>query len=497
MQEVSSAFTAATQATVRQPVCKVEIAWDGVTWSDETAYVQQHSGTLRLAAPGDELIPAGDVGTATVELSNEGRRYSWWNTGGPLAAWIGGPAKLYGKRVRIKQGYRDVLINGTPEWVTIFTGVIYDWNDDQAAGTLTLYLRDMGYAYVQCKRSSPMLSGLRADEVLAYYADLASILSVDRVLMVASERIPFAWLDDESVLEEMWQVAQAVGGRCYFDQLGCLRFETATAWAGRTTTVWHFTQQDYGNLRATYAIDNLASDVVVEWAPRYISLVDTVYTLTEAKLIRPGETLTFEARFTNPLYGYVELTADDYKIISVGGGDLGTAVVLTLPPVLRYAQRCTVQVVNNHPTLAALLIFLQIRGYPLVGGPTDQVSVQAAPNVLPLTRLRSLRGNAYVQTAVQADALSQLLLGRCQQLAVAWQLQTMGVPQLELGDRVAFDLPDITDPIAGYVTEISWRFAPEQGFTQDITMLDAAGLYPYQDYYVIGGTPLGVGRAWY
>ena len=94
MQAVSAAFTSATQAAARRPVSRFEVMWDGANWTDETANLVSHTGALRLAVPSEELVPAGDVGTATVALRNTERRYSWRNTSGALYARIGGAIGL-------------------------------------------------------------------------------------------------------------------------------------------------------------------------------------------------------------------------------------------------------------------------------------------------------------------------------------------------------------------------------------------------------------------
>ena len=506
MQTVSAAFTNATQAQIRRVTTKITIAWQAGVWTDESVHLRSHTGTLRIAAPGDELIAPGDVGTATAVLHNPtvtgaGRRFSWKNTAGPLAADIGGPFGLFGKAVRISVGFY-VLPDLTIELVTIFTGVIYDWQEDPQAHTLTLYLRDIGFKYLQDKISTLVQRDLRADAALTYLADQVSIPESLRVFDVASARIPFTWLDDESVLTEMWEIARSVGGRCFFDQLGRLHFETAAHWARQTDITWTFSPTNFKTLRPTSNPDSLASTIVVEWAGRYIGLADEVYTLSETKWVAPGATISFEARFGNPLYAYAALDATDYKVISAGAVDLTSFVTITVPEATRYAQRCTVTITNRHTTLAATLIYLRIRGYSLQGGPTEQATVDVTQFSMPFPRTRSVRGNMYVQTAVQAEALARILSASSGRLIPQWQFSGVpGVPQLELGDRVQFSAPDVMNTNrGGFVTEIAWSWAGDarSSFTQQITILDAEGLFAFSDYYVIGTTPLGeVGRAWH
>ena len=48
-----------------------------------------------------------------------------------------------------------------------------------------------------------------------------------------------------------------------------------------------------------------------------------------------------------------------------------------------------------------MLTFLQLRGMPLQGGPTEQESVDVTPAPYTFKRVRALRGNPYLQTQTQ------------------------------------------------------------------------------------------------
>ncbi|MCD6289643.1 MAG: hypothetical protein J7M34_04000 [Anaerolineae bacterium] len=493
MQSVSAGFTTATQAAVRQPVSKLEISWDGSSWTDETDRMIRHSGQLQLNAPGDELIPPGDVGAATVELWNGDGRFSWKRTDGPLYAHIGGDAGLAGKQVRLYQGF---MVSGAPEYVRIFTGVIYTWQEDTAADTVTLSLRDMGFAYLQNKASTAMYTDVRVDEWIQQLATLAGIGSVS--LDTSLFRLPYAWLDDESILEEIWRAAQADGGRAYFDQLGVLRFENAAHWltSPHDTVQWSFTESAYQAPASRFSPDDLASRVIVETQGRIPAKEAVVYTLDTLKVAGPGETITFECRLNQPAaLVWTPEAGKDYQAISPGGLDMNGDVIIS---VTKYAQRVQVRLANNHATMPAQLIFFQLRGVPLIGGPTEEVIQEAASPPAGLERTRSVRANQYLQMHAQADALASLLRDRHQALMPEWELRGVaGVPQLELGDRVSFvDSQAISGVREGFVIGIRWTY--DGYFSQDLVILDAENLFPYTDYFVIGQTALGAhGRAWY
>ena len=496
MQSVSPEFIKLCKKIARRPITIVEVMWDDANWTSEWSYTIEHSGSLSVAKPGDELIPPGEMGRASVTLHNSTGRFSWLNEDGELYAYIGGVFGLFNKKVRIKQGfYADVGYST----VTIFTGIIFNWQE--SGDTVILDLRDRGAELVQDKRSTLVLQDKRADEVIRAYATLAGISDSDMDLDVATEIIPNSWLDDESLLEEIWEVARGVGGQAYFDQLGILRFETSSNWVPKTVC-WNFDEDDYTNVRPDYAPDELLTKVVVEWSSRYRGQVAEVYSLVEPKLIRPGETLQFEARFSNPVYAYTGLESTDYVV-------LGGNAIITLPEDRRAAQRCQVVVENTHTTLSSTLYTLKIRGYALMGGPNEQsVELSTNPPGVPnpdpvqlgIERMRSSRANMYVQTITLARALAGILLERNRSLTPTWVIEGVpGIPQLEPGDRVGFqDKHHISTNREGFIVGISWSCSATAGFTQQLTLLDASRLYPYKNYYIIGVTKLGpVGRLWH
>ncbi len=493
MQSVSSGFTAATQATVREPVAKIEISWDGSTWTDESDRLAFHAGTLQINTPGESLIPPGDVGTATVHLWNHDGRYSWKRSDSPLAAFIGGDAGLAGKRVRLYQGFR---VGGTPEYVRIFTGVIYAWEELTADDRIVLSLRDMGFAYLQDRASTAMYTNIRVDQWIAQLATLAGIANT--ALDTSLFRIPYAWLDDESILEEIWAAAAADGGRAYFDQLGTLRFENAAHWltSPHTAVQWTFDPGAYQVPTPRFTPDDLANRVIVEMQGRVGAKETVLYTLDTLKVAKPGETITFECRLNQPAaLIWTPEKGKDYQAVSPGGLDLNDDIAIT---VTKYAQRVQVQLTNNHAFMPAQLIFFQLRGVPLVGGPLQEVIREAGAPAGGMERTRSVRANQYVQTFAQADALAEFLRDRHRRLQPIWELRGVpGVPQLEPGDRVAFSDPQaISGTRQGFVIAIRWQF--DGAFVQDLQILDAENLFPYTNYFVIGQTALGAnGRAWY
>jgi hypothetical protein len=468
----------------------------GSDWRDETPYLVSFSVDLRIEPPGEALVPAGDMGNAEVVLWNHDGRYNWQDTDGasPLTAYISGAAAFTGKLIRIWQGF-------DASYVCIFTGVIAEFTPTTVEGVVRLQCKDIGWLYIQDKRSSAVAYDQLPNEWITTLATDAGMALA--TLDIGIYRIPYCWLDDESLVEEIWQTAEADGGLTYFDCLGYLRYENALHWASGAS-LWTFDEGTYQRAEARIDTDALATQVTLEWSGRGQTPEEVIYQLDQAKTIAPGATLTWEARFqyavTDVFQPSVTDPLNDYAAVALGGVNVTTSLTVTVSEIK--AQQALVTVVNGHASRTATLTFLQLRGMPLQGGPTEQESVDVDPPPYSFKRVRALRGNPYLQTQTQGQALANLMAVRCARVHPRWSLSGVpGIPQLELSDRVTF-----TDVLAQgasnsrtcVVVGIRSEWSLTSGFIQTIGLWDVTSLLTYDNYFIIGETALGaVGRCYY
>lgn len=493
MQSVTTGFTDAVMADFRQPGYVLTIKWDGTNWVDETAYLElDFSGSQAISANTDDLVAPGDVGELSFRLNNFSGRFSFNNTSGALYSYIGGATGMSGKEVRL-----NVLFGGGT--CRIFTGVIAETYEDTVNGLVSIKCRDMGYKYLQNKLSTPMYQNLLTSEYIYTLAVThGGMAPAATMLDTAFTRIPWAWLDDESVIEEIWQAAQAEGARVYFDQMGVLRFENATHWLGHTN-VWTFTYDDFENMQPKYSTDGLASKIICEYSPRYPSVDVVLYSLDRARVIRPGEAITIEARFSQPAYRVIQPSSDqnkDYYIATTAGINMKGSCSVTVTDV--YGQRANVVITNTHATDTAVVYRFQVRGTPLVGAQSDQVTVVNGAPPAGLNRTRTARNNTYVQTDIQARIVAEMLLTRYARLTPIYPLSGVpGVPQLELGDLVTVVEPHTGQSIQGFVTSIRFRCA-NGAFIQDLEIMRSTDpFFGSTNYFKFGVTALGTsGIAW-
>jgi hypothetical protein len=507
MHIVTPGFTGVAQAQGQYITSYLEISWDGLGavseamgsshWDDETDYLISFNIESGITLPGNgSLVTAGSVGTADITVSNATGRFDSDNNAGALHTFLSSPAGFVGKLIRVWQGYRATI---SPEYVPIFTGVITSATPSTSGGTVRLRCNDIGWVYLQAKRSTPVYADYRPDTWIRVLAGMSGI-SLDDVFDPGIYSIPFCWMDDESIVEEIWQAAEADCGLTYFNSKGFLCFLNLLNLPSRQT-VWTFDEGSYQGIETTYDISALATKITVEWSGRAKAPEEIIYTLDQPKSVPPYGSINWVARFRYAVTGVFQSSIvkphNDYAATSLGGVDITSYLTVAISDV--YAQQAKITVTNGHGSRTANIVNLQLRGMPLSGNPSEQIDVMVTPAPLPYERIRSARGNMYMQTQAQGNALASLLAHRCAKVHPVWTITGVpGIPQLELCDRVTLihTLSQGADnPRDCYVVGISSAGGIGSGFMQTLKLWDANEMLPYDDYFIIGQSALGTDGA--
>lgn len=474
---------------------RLRIYWkSGV--ADESAYLIGASGAGRLAAQGQHIISGrGIVSSMTFSLADVTKRFSSGYAAGALYADLAG-GEWYRRKVEF-----DVSENGGA-WTRVFTGYIKSWREENVSlaspAVVNVEARTRDDFLLQEKRSTSLAS-LRAivggakteKDILAEWLALAGLAPADYSLDYGVFVIRYAWLHKESVLEDAWQLAAAVGGRIYVDEDGILRYRNALAWVNKTTPVETIDRAQASQLAIEWTDDDLYTRVTAEASGRMLGLLDVVYTPEEGDFVIPaGTTKALSLDLRQPVFSVASIS---YSAVSTGGMDLSASVTMGAPTY--NAQGIAVSFTNAHTRLDAVLRNFRIVGVPIIGAPSSEFEAYAS--ALPFwsdkeERVRAISGNVYIQTIDQAQFVAQVVLDYSKLPAATISLSGVaGKASRRLGQRIRITDPDAypagTDAI---IVALRWRY-DVSGFTQDMEALDVEELFPDEPYFVIGTNVLG------
>ena len=487
------------------------IAWDGTNYVEETARLLVASGANRLTPPGEPgLSSRGQVDQCDLTLDNSTGRYSAMNENSPLNDGTETTDALINGNAYHRPMYLEVSIDNGANYYRIFTGVIKLPQENaptsKQAATVKIDCRSLDERLLQ-RRMSTLLSAMTAWHDAGYREGqmIEALLLNANVIDYETDEgmflVPFAWLDDESVLDEIWQIAGATGGRVYCDPNGTMRYEDATHWlkSPHDTSQEIFTRDKYKTLTPIYSDGDLYNVVTAETSPREIDLTDVLWEPDELVSVPPDSAKNMTARLRQAAYAIDQITV---KASTISGTDISADVTIDQT---NYVQRVELVITNANTTHTAYLRPLQITGQALKGGPTQEEKRTSADDgnnaawwaARSTTRTRTIRGNPYIQTRAQAGAVALMLLHRAEAPRLTFKIGgVMGDPERRCGDRITIDDTAIMSASHdAFITGISWRY-DSAGFTQDLEAVDAASLYPYADgdgYFVLGTNKVGTG----
>ena len=494
-------------AGTRQIRYRLMVDWDfNGTYTDESAYLESATGDMRLTPPAEAITGgSGIVSTMSLTLRNPSGRFSPLRTDGALYAYIASGGSYH------VPCYMEVSINGGTNYYRVFTGVLKLPSESTLTARenplITIEARSREELLLQRRASSTITAfnqwhEVGATETTYIYSWLSDygISGGDITLDPALFRIPFAWLDDESPIEEAWNIAAACGGRLYCDPDGEFVYENLAHWevATRSTTSQAtFTRDSMAALSIRYDDAEIYNAVTVESAPRVLGGADVIWEADDQIPIEPGVTTPFVARYDTPAY---TVTGYDYAARTAGGwpatGDVSASVTY-------YAQRAEFEFTNSGIEKAYLTSF-RVLGVPVVGGPEQEQTRTSATHGANSawfanrgTRTKSIRGNAYIQTPSHAGTLAQFMLRRLEYPRVTLTLSGCpGVSALRLSDRITVtDASTMSSSVYAIVTGINWMLSFRGGFTQNIDAIQVSNLYPNTgNYFVVGTHALGSSR---
>ena len=485
----------------------LSILWNGSTYNQTTtdsARLISASGNYSLTPPGISSFGGrGMVSSATFTLANHDGRYSA-DGDGAMAAYMANNG-TYQMPISLVASIGD----GTS--VQLFSGVIKTVREQSPTptqtGIVTIDARTMEDMYLNRRQSTTVTAfaemhdeSYTEADIMARWLDDAGLTDGQYTIDPGLFRIPYAWLDDESLVEECWLLAAACGGRFYGDANGDLVYENATHWLKTPHTTVStaepdnaFTRDDFTGFEMWWDDTDLYKNVTVEYSGRAQDAPDSVWEPEEDITVPADDSVSVTATFRQPAYS---ISGISYTAATVGGIDITSDVTATF--ATQNAQRAEVTFTNANTTYAARLHDVTISGVPITGGPDGEVTATSSDTFWTgrTPRDRSIRANVYVQTRPHAAMIAAMLADVQGKPRRMYKLSGVpGDPRRKVGDRISItDAQTSTSVRYGYIVELGWSLSGGL-FTNEITAIDANSLYEYADneigYFIIGTNELG------
>lgn len=482
---------------------KFEVSWQGSadTYVDETARLVSARGALEIV-PTNEIMQGGRqiIQKASVVLNNTDYRYSPYNTTGPLYAYISTGA-YYLKPARLW-----VQIDGGA-WQSVFKGYVKLPEESYGSAQVTLTLFDLCELLRKRYSTGILRDYLEHDLVIHYLKDVAGLIDgthfvspswaashpgTSATIAVSNTKVPFSWLDDEAIWDELVEIGQASGGRIYVDASGFIHFDKGWSWFVNQGAAETITISRTADLQPKYRDVDFYDEVVVEYSPRTVGGRMIVFTHDSQFYVYPGDEDELILKFQWPVYLLDAIVpGTTFQVLGPNGTNLLPYVNVT---VESYAQQAKIKINNTSSEIVHIPRF-DLYGTPLVGAPTNQVKRQINPAATSGRRLE-VRGNPYIQDKSQAAQVANFLQWWHKTRKLSYTVSRLrGNPARALGKQLrVMDGSTVIDSFldrTGIITKIDFTIQvnPETRtvrFEQTIDVLENAFLNAGDLFFIVG-----------
>lgn len=459
------AFIDEVGSVMRKIEVKIEMMWDGISWTDESDYFI--SATANEQESGDE--GEGVASTLDVELDNTSGRFT-----------PGNPNSLIYTYLNPRVPIRISLIMSEYEY-RLFTGYIKNIHPNMIGCVCSLECYDNQVFVSNKLANSIVYEDFRSDQLLEQLSIQAG-MSLDQYQFDEGvHTINYGYFSSRNVWPLMGDIAAAERGRVFFDRNGLLKFWNRYRMHNKSS-IFTLTLEDWiTDLDYSVAEHEIKNYVRVRAKPRASAGIQVVWTNGNIEMLNPySDTLVMIPaggmqnawlELEDPCSTFIKPVPNTDYTASTSqygtGEDLTNNISVT--EFINYGNAVFLTVVNNGDKNAYLNKF-QVRGNPIRVLRWIQIVAQNDTSISTYGKQDYEIDNDFIQNEYDAIAIAYEALWRKQDSINLFRINTIGVPYLMCGDVISIEyLPGLYKDYM--IDAITWTLDGD-GFNQELTMVN-------------------------
>lgn len=480
MQTVSSNFTVASKRAIRSPISKIEVAWNRLSYQDESARVLSVELDRYLDGPVYTIARA----ILNVVLDNNSGRYTP-NGGSAIDQFI-----KIGRYVRAWFGFR---MGNTYEYVQLFQGIFDERPAIRNKGKqITFHALDSAWElWDKTVKNTEIFTNTRADIVIEALLTEQGITSGQMSLEAGANIIPFVYFEKgDNVGNIIKKLCEAEMGRFFVDETGTYIFQSRDS----------LNRAPYTSVVETILDDMVIDEVEPDYStvinaieivgfPREVQANQFLYSQEIAKEIPAGGTVTIFANFNDPITSLTTPTSggstSNFKAGYTNDPNDETATAqVTLSSIDVFSKAAKLVFANADTDNPVFLTKLDLWGTPakiINGGEGIQVRVTDEDSIDDNGEKLLRIENNYIQSVGYAESYAQTILEDRKDPSDYLRLTIRGLPQLQIGDRVA------RNGVEYNIVRQKIKLMASTGLVQELTLVSRA----IETYFRIGISTIG------
>ena len=325
-----------------------------------------------------------------------------------------------------------------------FTGLANKFVPSITSDTMQVYAYDMADRLKDVIIEDKYYENKRSDQLIQELASLAGIGVEQLTLETGTNTVEFAYFQEGSIWTYMNQVAEAEGGRVFFDETGRLNFWNRTHYRDNSDISYTF---DFDNhiMDLDYEIskEKTKNRIYIKAYPKKKLTNVRIYNDTDVPSIQPGETQEFFCQFNYlqessvPAFN-VQLPVIGTDIIANTneggtGSNISSSVSISSYFIFRESMRINLR---NENASTAYLTRFRIYGDPIVIARRIEI-IEEDTNAQAIYDVQELQiENNLITDDTFAETLASQKLAELKDPRDFISITAIGVPYLQLGDIV-------------------------------------------------------------
>jgi len=457
---------------IREIEGKLEVQWDGVTWTDESDYFLSAKGNNEISGNWGE----GMASEADFELDNTTGRFLPENASSPLYNYL-----TFRKNIRFS------VVIGSYEF-RIFTGYIKAIEPNRKQGIVNFHCFDntVKVLNVEAPEEAAYINK-RANELIQILAEAAGMSEDEYDLEISEHIISAAYFADRNIWPLMGEIALSERGRVFFDYDGKLKFWNKEHIEKQQVAIFTLTRDNWiKNLEFSIEEQAIKNYVSVKARPRISAGIKVVWDNGDIEILNQySDTLVWiPANDSQNAYiqaedeygalpctnwiqpiAYTDYTAN--TAIDGSGTDMTDSVKITT--FNDYASEAFI-VVQNYSDQDIYLTKFQVRANPLEIWDWIRVIKRDESSIDQYGKQSITLENDFIDTEEWAESLAQTELDRWNNAKNLFKVDILGVPQIKVGDVVSVELTESN--FEDYMIEmIDWE-VDDHGYTQQLRLVN-------------------------
>lgn len=461
----SQDFLDEVDATVREIDYKLEVQWDGASWTDESDYFVSAKANEKLSETSGE----GIASTLDVELQNTTERFTPGNSSSPIYAYL-----------KPRVAIRLSMIMGGYTY-RMFTGYIKNIHPSYRTKVCSLECYDNQVLVYNKRANGIVYQDKRSDQLLSTLAELAGLTDDQFSFDIGTHIVNFGYFEDRNVWPIMGEIAVAERGRVFFDRDGILKFWNRDKLHNRHAAITVSLEDHITDLDYSVSEHEIKNAVIVQATPRASAGVKVVWSSGNAEYLNPyTDTLVWipannsqvaTLELDDPCTTFITpIKNTDYTANSAQDGtgdDLTDNIVIN--EFVNYGNAVFISVLNIGDTDAYLTKF-QVRGNPAEILKWIRVTSTDDESIDNYGRQEFKIENNFIDSEDSAREISEEELYRRKDSVNLFRINIVGIPHLLCGDVI--NVEHQSGVFKEFmINEMTWDL-DDGGFRQKLTLVN-------------------------